>query len=345
MSLTPKDLAKKVAEKRANEKAIKAELRKDKRVSDQIKDLEDSTFYQEVALPVLESALDGNAECIFIDKYIDSFLKNKITDGGFRYQNFGNLSAQAIRKEFPKVNLDLIKNIEEEKEKLNKLNNIISEISYLITEAETDEEYFNHDENNFFIALIDFSAKNDIPSDLAEKVQYLNDLRSIIQIHADIEISLAGDALKKILKKSNFIDTLINSLSDSIDEFEVISVSWDKPSKISSKLRYSFFTSIVCSWISNGGNELLMEIFSIIENSIYKNLNSVEIKLSEYGEGFDTRHEPEGIYFNEMFVGISLDELCELIEAFGYSVILRTQDEDDGTNLICCHFIKIEWVL
>ncbi len=345
MALAPKDLAKKVAERKASEKAIKAELRKEKQVSDQIEDLENSTFYQEVAIPILESALDGNTECVFIDKYIDSFLKNKIINGGFRYQNFGNLSAKEIQREFPKVNLDCIKNEEEELAKLDKLKNVINEINYLISEAETDEEYLNYDENNFLNALIHNSAKHDNLFEVNEKVEYLNDARSILQEYADIEISLAGDALKKILKKSNFIDILLNSLSDSVNEFELISVSWDKPSKISSNLRYPFFTANVCSWISNGGNKLLMSIFSAVENSIYKNLDSVEIKLSEYGEGFDTRHEPEGIYLDEMMIGISLDELCELIEAFGYSVNLRSQKKEDGTNLICHHFIKIKWAV
>jgi len=345
MALAPKDLVKKVAERKANEKAIKAELRKEKRVSDQIEDLENSTFYQEIAIPILESALDGNTECIFIDKYIDSFLKNKITNGGFRYQNFGNLSAKEIQREFPKVNLASIKNEQEERAKLDKLNNTINEINYLISEAETDEEYLNYDENNFLIALIHNVAKHGNLFELNEKVEYLNDVRSMLQIQANIELSLAGDALKKILKKSNSIDILLNSLSDSIDEFELISVSWDKPLKISSNLRYPFFTANVCSWISDGGNKLLMSVFSSVENAIYKNLDFVEIKLSEYGEGFDTRHEPEGIYLNEMTIGISLEELCELIEAFGYSVEFRSQKKEDGTNLIYHHLIKIKWAI
>jgi len=345
MALTPKELALKVQKLKENDKKQNLEIRNEKNRQIKINQLIDQTFYKEIAIPSLESALAGESKHIFINKKLDIFTKNQILNGGFELSFIGEKSVSEIKKDYKfiheKIEIDENFGIAFEK----KINNIIDSIFNLISETELEENFLNASETFFFNDLIPYSLELTKFTNNGDKLKYLKKILSIINTYENITFSPAGKTLTRIVFKKDILNSILKSKVEFEEKFDLISISWNLENKKNSKnLRYCFFSSKVYEWIFLFGKDILNSIFEMIQDQMYIEKKNLELLITEYSKSESANDlVEEGLYLDNTIIEISIPQLIGLIECFGYKVKHKVEKTKNLNNHISNHILNISW--
>lgn len=348
MVLNPKALALQVEKQKADEKKRQDEIRQEKIRQRKIYDAEDKAFFKLISSPAIEAAMDREFELILIDSYLDSYTKECIFSGGFRIRALGKFSADDIKSEYEYIYKKLFISPTENLN-VETINHLIDTIHDLIIETEENEQFLEYEEGELFIEISPGASTHSSFETTDDKVTYLSDILQIINSNRKIKFSSAGLPLSRLIKKENAIKLAIQSISNKHDTYELTAITWEDadthlftPPKYH---RYEFFTAKVLNWISQNGYLVISEIENQIKDQMYRNQNKLEIKLQEFSQAFDSQSKTEGIYFYDQEINISIEQLTQLIDSFGYKVKQSYKKISSDNNHTGDYTLNISWSL
>jgi archaellum component FlaC len=119
-------------------------------------------------------------------------------------------------------------------------------------------------------------------------------------------------------------------------------IHWDYGKAISSE--NSFLNPTTLCWIMN--NPLMNDLFKFIEKKILEKSKSCEIIFKSFEKRYVSgKYLCDGLYFDDFLVEISLEDLINIFECLGYSVILKStaRKSDEPSGIIQLHLLKISW--
>lgn len=348
MVLNPKDLSLQVEKQKAEEKRRQDEIRKEKNRQKKIYDAEDKAFFKLISSPAIEAAMAGEFELILVDEYLDAPTKQSILNGGFRISPLGKYTASEIKVEYENLYKKLFISPTENLN-ISTVDHLIDSIYELISESGENEAFLEYEEGEFFIEIYPGTRDHYGFESTDEKVTYLSDILEIIKSNRNIKFSSAGLPLSRIIKKESVITSAINSISRKNDIYELTAIIWEdaiinlfNPPRYH---RYDFFTARVLYWISEKGYQVIDEIEDQIKSQMYKNQNTLVIKVQEYSQALDSQSKTEGLYLNDQEVQITIEQLCQLIDSFGYKVKQTYKKIISNDNFIGEHTLNISWTL